>query len=60
MRPANLTWGMCREVQYMPSKSQIAFALPERKLLLASYAQWYIPTPGQWGQKKKKGVRSRG
>lgn len=27
MSPANLTWGMCRLVQYIPSKSQIALAL---------------------------------
>lgn len=27
MRPANLTWGMCRLVQKIPSKSQMALAL---------------------------------
>ena len=27
MRPGNLRWGMWREEQKMPSKSQIAFAL---------------------------------
>lgn len=27
MSPANLTFGMCREVQKMPSKSQMALAL---------------------------------